>query len=115
MTVTTTRLPLATGARIPQIGLGVWQSPRGAPTRDAVTAALELGYRHVDTARIYQNEADVGAAVKARPVPRARTRVRRRQGEGDRRQQLPRAAPARGARPREGGAARQPDRADAVP
>jgi diketogulonate reductase-like aldo/keto reductase len=70
MTVTTTRLPLATGARIPQIGLGVWQSPRGAPTRDAVTAALELGYRHVDTARIYQNEADVGAAVKAGPVPR---------------------------------------------
>jgi diketogulonate reductase-like aldo/keto reductase len=70
MTVTTTRLPLATGAQIPQIGLGVWQSPRGAPTRDAVTAALELGYRHVDTARIYQNEADVGAAVKAGPVPR---------------------------------------------
>jgi diketogulonate reductase-like aldo/keto reductase len=71
MTVTTTRLPLATGAQIPQIGLGVWQSPRGAPTRDAVTAALELGYRHVDTARIYQNEADVGAAVNAGPVPRA--------------------------------------------
>lgn len=70
MTVTTTRLALATGAKIPQIGLGVWQSPRGAPTRDAVTAALELGYRHVDTARIYQNEADVGAAVKAGPVPR---------------------------------------------
>ncbi|HET9990369.1 MAG TPA: aldo/keto reductase [Kofleriaceae bacterium] len=71
MTVTTTRLPLATGAQIPQIGLGVWQSPRGAPTRDAVSAALELGYRHIDTARIYQNEADVGAAVKASPVPRA--------------------------------------------
>ena len=71
MTVTTTRLPLTTGAALPQIGLGVWQSPRGAPTRDAVTAALELGYRHVDTARIYQNEADVGAAVNAAPVPRA--------------------------------------------
>ena len=71
MTVTTTRLPLTTGAALPQIGLGVWQSPRGAPTRDAVTAALELGYRHVDTARIYQNEADVGAAVTAGPVPRA--------------------------------------------
>jgi diketogulonate reductase-like aldo/keto reductase len=71
MTVTTTRLPLTTGAQIPQIGLGVWQSPRGAPTRDAVTAALELGYRHIDTAKIYQNEADVGAAVKAGPVPRA--------------------------------------------
>lgn len=65
MTVTTSTLPLATGAHIPQVGLGVWQSPRGAATRDAVAAALDVGYRHVDTARIYQNEADVGAAVKA--------------------------------------------------
>ncbi|MEO8553010.1 MAG: aldo/keto reductase, partial [Kofleriaceae bacterium] len=70
MTVTTTTLPLATGAHIPQIGLGVWQSPRGAATRDAVKTALELGYRHVDTARIYQNEADVGAAVNASSVAR---------------------------------------------
>jgi diketogulonate reductase-like aldo/keto reductase len=42
----------------------------GAATRDAVTAALELGYRHVDTARIYGNEADVGAAIRASGVPR---------------------------------------------
>jgi diketogulonate reductase-like aldo/keto reductase len=70
MTVTTTRLPLATGAHIPQVGFGVYQSPQGAPTRTAVTAALELGYRHVDTARIYRNEADVGAAIKASSVPR---------------------------------------------
>jgi diketogulonate reductase-like aldo/keto reductase len=71
MTVTTTRLPLATGAHIPQVGFGVYQSPQGAPTRTAVTAALELGYRHVDTARIYRNEADVGAAIRASSVPRA--------------------------------------------
>jgi len=70
MSVTTTRIALATGAQIPQIGLGVYQSPNGAPTRNAVTAALELGYRHVDTARIYGNEADVGAAVRASSVPR---------------------------------------------
>ena len=70
MSVTTARLPLATGAQIPQVGLGVWQSPQGAPTRDAVSAALELGYRHVDTARVYRNEADVGAAVRASSVPR---------------------------------------------
>jgi diketogulonate reductase-like aldo/keto reductase len=70
MSVTTTRLALATGAQIPQVGLGVYQSPLGAPTRDAVTAALELGYRHVDTARIYGNEADVGAAIRASSVPR---------------------------------------------
>ena len=71
MSVTTTRIALATGAQIPQVGLGVWQSPQGDATRDAVTAALELCYRHVDTARIYRNEADVGAAIKASSVPRA--------------------------------------------
>ena len=71
MSVTTTRIALATGAQIPQIGLGVYQSPKGAPTRDAVTAALELGYRHVDTARIYGNEVDVGEGVRTSGVPRS--------------------------------------------
>lgn len=70
MSVTTARIPLATGVQIPQVGLGVYQSPQGAATRDAVTAALELGYRHIDTARIYRNETDVGAAIKASAVPR---------------------------------------------
>ena len=70
MSVTTARLALPTGAQIPQLGLGVWQVPEGATTRDSVTAALELGYRHVDTARIYGNEADVGAAIRASSVPR---------------------------------------------
>ena len=70
MSVTTTRLALSTGAQIPQLGLGVWQVPDGAPTRDSVTAALELGYRHIDTARVYGNEADVGAAIRASSVPR---------------------------------------------
>jgi diketogulonate reductase-like aldo/keto reductase len=65
-----TRLLLNTGAAIPQVGLGVWQTPSGATTREAVSAALTLGYRHVDTARIYNNEADVGAAVRASGVPR---------------------------------------------
>ena len=63
-------LPLGTGATIPQLGLGVWQTPSGKATREAVRAALELGYRHVDTARIYGNEADVGAAVRDSDVPR---------------------------------------------
>ena len=70
MSATTTALSLLTGARIPQIGFGVWEVPRGATTRDSVTAALELGYRHVDTARVYGNEADVGAALRASSVPR---------------------------------------------
>jgi diketogulonate reductase-like aldo/keto reductase len=61
---------LNTGARIPRIGLGVWQAPRGGPTRGAVTAALESGYRHVDTAAIYGNEADVGRAVRESAIPR---------------------------------------------
>lgn len=60
---------LNTGATIPQVGLGVWRMG-GRDARQAVTAALALGYRHVDTARIYGNEADVGAAIRASDVPR---------------------------------------------
>lgn len=48
----------------------MWQSPRGDVTRGAVRVALRLGYRHVDTARIYGNESDVGAAVRDSGVPR---------------------------------------------
>jgi diketogulonate reductase-like aldo/keto reductase len=69
--VSTATLPLREGGAIPQVGLGVWQSPRGDVTRGAVLAALALGYRDVDTARIYGNEADVGAAVRDSGVPRA--------------------------------------------
>ena len=65
-----TTLQLSSGARIPQVGLGVWQTPSGTTTRQAVAAALDVGYRHIDTARIYGNEADVGAAVRASGVAR---------------------------------------------
>lgn len=58
------------GVRMPILGLGVWQTGAGAETRSAVRAALQAGYRHVDTARIYQNEADVGAALRESGVPR---------------------------------------------
>lgn len=64
-------LPLASGARIPQVALGVWQSS-AAETKKAVLTALRLGYRHVDTARIYGNEADVGDAVRSSEVPRGK-------------------------------------------
>jgi diketogulonate reductase-like aldo/keto reductase len=70
MTTAIPSLPMNTGATIPQVGLGVWQSARGATTRDAVATALRLGYRHVDTARIYGNESDVGDGVRASGVPR---------------------------------------------
>jgi diketogulonate reductase-like aldo/keto reductase len=65
-----TTLQLNSGARIPQVGLGVWQTPSGATTQKAVSAALDRGYRHIDTARVYGNEADVGAAVRASGVAR---------------------------------------------
>jgi len=56
--------------RMPILGLGVYQSPPGGVTRNAVNFALRIGYRHVDTARIYGNEADVGEAVRESGVPR---------------------------------------------
>jgi diketogulonate reductase-like aldo/keto reductase len=58
------------GVEMPRLGLGVWQSAPGEETRDAVAAALAAGYRLVDTARAYRNEADVGAAVRASGIPR---------------------------------------------
>lgn len=62
---------LGSGVEIPRVGLGVFQAARGEETRGAVREALRLGYRHVDTARIYGNEQDVGAALKESGVPRA--------------------------------------------
>jgi diketogulonate reductase-like aldo/keto reductase len=59
------------GARMPVLGLGVYQSKPGGETRQAVRWALELGYRHVDTARAYGNERDVAAAIAESGVPRA--------------------------------------------
>jgi len=49
---------------LPRLGLGVFRAGRGQETRDAVREALRLGYRHVDTAKIYGNEQDVGAAIR---------------------------------------------------
>jgi diketogulonate reductase-like aldo/keto reductase len=66
--VSSTRVELNSGARIPQVGLGVWQS--GGSTKKAVAAALAGGYRHVDTAAVYGNEAAVGAAVNESGIPR---------------------------------------------
>jgi diketogulonate reductase-like aldo/keto reductase len=63
-------ITLSGGVSIPVIGLGVYQSPPGEPTRRAVRDAIAAGYRHVDTARIYDNEEDVGAAIRESGVPR---------------------------------------------
>ncbi len=61
---------LNNGVEMPLLGLGVYQSPAGRITQDAVKFALKTGYRHIDTARIYNNEADVGKAVRESGVPR---------------------------------------------
>jgi diketogulonate reductase-like aldo/keto reductase len=47
---------LADGNQIPMLGLGVWQVPSGPACVNAVRWALELGYRHIDTAQAYENE-----------------------------------------------------------
>lgn len=62
-------LTLENGVEIPQLGLGLWQVDP-ALTKGVVTTALELGYRHFDTAQMYGNEAGVGAAVEASGLPR---------------------------------------------
>jgi len=64
------RFRLNQGVEIPVLGLGVFQSPPGLPTRRAVTWALEAGYRLIDTAALYNNEADVGEAVRLAKLPR---------------------------------------------
>jgi diketogulonate reductase-like aldo/keto reductase len=68
--VSTATLPLLGGTTIPIVGLGVYQSRPGATTQEAVVTALRVGYRHIDTARIYRNESDVGKALRASDVPR---------------------------------------------
>ncbi len=55
---------LNNGVMIPRLGLGVYQSPPGQVTQKAVEYALKIGYRHIDTARIYNNESDVGSALR---------------------------------------------------
>jgi diketogulonate reductase-like aldo/keto reductase len=64
-----TKLALNDGHVIPQLGLGVWQT-RGATCEAAVLGALEAGYRHIDTAAMYGNEENVGAAIRTSGIPR---------------------------------------------
>ena len=65
-----TTVTLNNGVKIPILGLGVYQSPPGGITRQAILDSFEAGYRHVDTARIYGNEVDVGRAVAESGLPR---------------------------------------------
>lgn len=66
----TTTLQSNQSTSVPQLGLGVWKS-RPKECLEAVKSALSLGYRHIDTAAIYGNEADVGTAIKESGVNRS--------------------------------------------
>ena len=63
------QLTLNNGVTLPAVGLGVFQTPPDE-TRDAVSSALEAGYRHIDTAAAYGNEAQVGEAIASANVGR---------------------------------------------
>src|SRR3954452_21635753 len=67
---TTPALTLNNGVQLPALGLGVFQTPPDE-TRSAVAAALEAGYRHIDTAAAAANERQVGEAVAASGIDRA--------------------------------------------
>ncbi|WP_110314914.1 aldo/keto reductase [Mycolicibacterium moriokaense] len=62
-------IPLNDGNAMPQVGLGVWQTPP-EDTERAVAAALDAGYRHIDTAAGYFNEREVGHAIASSGLPR---------------------------------------------
>jgi glycerol 2-dehydrogenase (NADP+) len=57
-----TALPLNTGATIPALGFGTWQS-RSGEAKTSVAHAIKAGYRHIDTAYVYGNETEVGEAI----------------------------------------------------
>ena len=59
------------GYKIPVVGLGTWKSEPGPATYNAVLDSIKAGYRHIDTARAYDNESDVGRAVKDSDIDRS--------------------------------------------
>lgn len=64
------KLKMNNGLEIPQFGLGVYLTKSGTECVNAVTWALEAGYRHIDTAKIYGNEREVGEAVRQSGIKR---------------------------------------------
>lgn len=64
----------ARGLSMPKLGLGTW-TMRGADCTDAVLGAIGLGYRHIDTAKMYGNEAAIGEALARTDVPRTQLHI----------------------------------------
>jgi diketogulonate reductase-like aldo/keto reductase len=73
---------LNNGVQIPQLGFGVFQVPP-EETQRVVEEALEAGYRHIDTAAAYRNEAGVGAAIAASGIPREELFITTKLRNGD--------------------------------
>lgn len=65
-----TNIKLNNGLTMPQLGLGVWQVDNGQEAINAIHWAIDAGYRHIDTAKIYKNEEAVGKALATASVPR---------------------------------------------
>ena len=61
---------LMNGVTVPKLGLGTWQIPDGEQAYNSVLTAIKNGYRHIDTAMAYGNEASVGKAIKDSGIPR---------------------------------------------
>lgn len=70
MKVLNQHFTLSNGVKIPKIGLGTWQVKDGDEAYKTVLTALKNGYRHIDTAEGYRNEASVGRAIKDSGIPR---------------------------------------------
>ena len=64
------RYVTAKGAKVPVLGFGTWDV-FGAEGRRTIEEALSLGYRHIDTAQMYGNEAEVGAAIRSSGIDRS--------------------------------------------
>lgn len=71
MTALDDTFTLANGLAMPKIGFGTWQITDPGQAYEATAAALACGYRHVDTARVYGNEEEVGRAVRDSGIPRS--------------------------------------------
>ncbi|KRM55242.1 aldo/keto reductase [Lacticaseibacillus sharpeae] len=70
MSIITDPFTLPNGVKIPQVGFGTWQIPAGDVAYTSVANALKAGYRHIDTATAYRNEASVGAAIRDSGIAR---------------------------------------------
>ncbi|TGK06463.1 aldo/keto reductase [Leptospira fletcheri] len=79
----TQSIRLNNGVPMPVLGIGVWKTKSGKECKDALRWAFEAGIRHVDTARIYGNEEDVGEAVRESGIPRKELFITTKLWNGD--------------------------------